>query len=400
MKIAFVVPHLMSGGVETFVLRLGDYFVKQGCSVDLLATEKEGDWFNLAISRGMVVKCLPVEKSFAPVIHAIRVGRWLRSGAYDAIILNHAKYAQAAIQLLPSNTVVVPVIHNDDKEVYRVACANRQACNFLVGVSRRVCKAVKAHFPETPIYEIWHGVEAPKTNSRLKRLEGEPLKLIYVGRVQHHQKGVFYLVDIVKGCIKEGIKVELTVVGEGGDLEALQSRVRESGLESIVKLVGSRSYEAVLRCLSRHHVLLMPSHYEGFGLVAIEAQAAGCVPVANYIADVTDVTIAHGISGFLVEDNEINQYVSLIKELYDDTDQWLKMSSAAMSRVEGLFSIEKMGEAYLDLLEAERECTYVRNKRLALEWQLLGWRAFVPQFLRSAREYLTMAQKKLFRIKP
>lgn len=93
-----------------------------------------------------------------------------------------------------------------------------------------------------------------------------------VGRIST-EKNVLYGVDIFK-CIKEKIRNSiLVVVGDGEEMENLKRKIADENLENDVLCLGKR--DDVNRLLQAFDLLIMPSLYEGFPVVAVEAMASG-----------------------------------------------------------------------------------------------------------------------------
>jgi glycosyltransferase involved in cell wall biosynthesis len=76
--------------------------------------------------------------------------------------------------------------------------------------------------------------------------------------------------------IKERLQaVKAILAGEGSEKEKLQNLIINLGLQSSITITGELPYSEVLQLMQRTKVFLHPSSYEGFGLVCLEALAAG-----------------------------------------------------------------------------------------------------------------------------
>jgi glycosyltransferase involved in cell wall biosynthesis len=393
MKIALVVPSLEPGGVETFVLNVGRYFLRKGHTVEVIATESRGSWFSLFQQSGLQTVCLDVQASFSSVTHAVRVGKWLRAQNYDVVFLNHSRHAQAVIGMLPASCKVIPIVHNDDPEVYRVACANATRWGAAVGTSRKVVEMTAQRLPSHKLYPIEQGIEVPPLPRASQRdLSFDPMRVLYVGRLYDRQKGVLLIPDILHAARQAGIKVHMTIAGSGSDGDALRVKVERFGLSENVTFMDGRDHAEVMDLMGRHHVLVMPSRYEGFGIVALEAQAHGCVPIANRLRGATEVSIAHGESGFLVNDQSLDEYVDFLKRMYDDPKFWRKLSENGHSRMVERFSIEVMGEAYLAVAEEVPVYRQGRGHHLAVDLSLFGLSDYLPNALKTILKRLLMGR--------
>ncbi|TAM53874.1 MAG: glycosyltransferase family 1 protein [Acidobacteria bacterium] len=384
LSIAFVVGALEVGGLETVVLSLGAHLQAVGHQVTIVTCVRRGQWWDLATAAGLSCVCLPLAKSFCGVRHSRVVGRYLAGHAFDCIVLNDCRYAQASLGMLSEKTIAMPIIHNNQNDVYATACANPDAWNVAIGVSPKVTQVAQGRVPGKVVRTVLNGVSAPTPEAfgRRMRLAGK-MALLFVGRVSHRDKGALYLAEIVRKCVARGIDCELTIVGAGESLEDVQRRAKQFGLGERVRAVGVLSRDGVYEEMLKHHVLVMPSHYEGLGLVALEAQACGCVPVASRLQGITDHALVDGETGTLVDVGDVEGFAEAIERLYRDRKLWRTMSERGHSRVESEASVEVMGAAYEQIIGEALQGRYPLPKgRRSLpkcDRRVLTWREYVPR---------------------
>ena len=87
------------------------------------------------------------------------------------------------------------------------------------------------------------------------------------------QKNQHFLIDIFSEIVRRHSNSRLLLVGEGADMEVIKARVIAAGLADKVIFAGQRS--DVDRLYSAMDCFILPSNYEGLGMVGIEAQCAG-----------------------------------------------------------------------------------------------------------------------------
>ena len=334
LNIALVVDAIERGGVETFLFRLQRYFQDAGHRVTIVCCARKGAWWDRAESLGIKCVCLPKKGISTCASHATKIGKYLASQSYDCILLNHSRYAQASLGLLPEHVIAIPIIHNDCDSVYATVCSNSEAWNVAIGVAPKVTQTAKRLLPGKPIETVLHGIQSPAIEAFSNRatLDGK-IKMLFVGQISHNHKGVYYLPEIIRGCLELGINASLTIVGDGGDLDSLRDRILESRISDSVTIRGVLPPEQIYREMLNHHILLMPSHFEGFPLVALEAQACGCVPILSRLPGITDVTIEEGHSGMLVDVGDVDGFVTCIESLYKNPMLWHAMSENGHLRV-------------------------------------------------------------------
>jgi glycogen(starch) synthase len=109
----------------------------------------------------------------------------------------------------------------------------------------------------------------------------EPL-LVFAGRLEW-EKGTFDLIDAMPRLRRRIPGVRLVMAGRGGQEQALRERARAKRLGRSVSFAGPVSPPELAALFARAHAVVVPSRYEPFGIVALEAAAAGAPLV---VADV------------------------------------------------------------------------------------------------------------------
>jgi glycosyltransferase involved in cell wall biosynthesis len=390
-RIAFVTYAMYCGGMETFLLRLAKYLDQQGCDVEVITTIEPGEWFgqlsNLHI-KAHHISGYRQSGLLDPFRHSDRVSAQLTAGHYDVIFLNHTRHAQAILARLAERVIAIPILHNDVAQIYQVGCANQDAWNAAVAVSPRVAGRARERVPRRPVVEITSGVVLPSPEQWQDRRQfSRPLELIFIGRLEHGQKGVLFLPDIYKACLDRGMDASLTIVGDGPDAPELHRKLSHYRLQGTTRHLRGLTPEEVYALLLASHILLMPSHYEGLPIALLESLACGCVPVASRLPGITDVAVTHGETGMLADAGQVHAYAEAIATLYNDPARWSRMSSAARESAGRRFSVEAMGRSYLALINEALNGRYPlprpRKHQPGLDLAVFSWRDFLPEPVRQ-----------------
>jgi glycosyltransferase involved in cell wall biosynthesis len=149
--------------------------------------------------------------------------------------------------------------------------------------------------------------------------------ILFVGRLTE-QKDPMMVVEVASELIKNGVIKRARLVGDGELYEQLSSFVKGAGLEDKIILEGFKknSYDY----MAHTKVQIMPSKWEGFGLVALEAMSLN-VPVVG-----TDNgglgKIIDSSCGYVCHTKE--EYVNAITELLSDSALYAKKSTGANAR--------------------------------------------------------------------
>jgi glycosyltransferase involved in cell wall biosynthesis len=179
---------------------------------------------------------------------------------------------------------------------------------------------------------------------------GEPLRLLYVGRITL-DKGVETALQTAQALRAAGIDCEIGIAG-GGD-PALLERLRAS--YPFANWLGSLTSAAVLAELGRSHIFLFATRHtgEGHSNALTEAMAMGCVPVAS--DNGFNKTVIGPAGRVLPLTAEAPDYAAAIRQLWL-AGEWPALSAAAASRTRELFStdqaVDRLIGAYHSLMES------------------------------------------------
>jgi glycosyltransferase involved in cell wall biosynthesis len=150
---------------------------------------------------------------------------------------------------------------------------------------------------------IDHGALAhPQANPFITRgING--IILLVVGRLAAG-KGLADPLSALPELVKKHPGVQLVYVGEDfGEEAMLKERARELGLEKHVHFVGKLNREELIGVYQHATLLVHPSHYEAFGIVVAEAQAAG-LPIVARNTSALPYVMQDGVSGRLFNDQK------------------------------------------------------------------------------------------------
>lgn len=157
------------------------------------------------------------------------------------------------------------------------------------------------------------------------RSSDEVLKVLFVGSLGQ-RKGVRYLLDAMKALNTRG-GYSLTMIGTmpGGDcaplIEATQTH----------RHISSLPHDEILAEMRRHHVLVLPSLFEGFGLVLTEAMANGLPIIATSHTAAPDI-IQDGVEGFVIPIRSVEAIEEKLVSLRENEEKRQAMGTAAIRR--------------------------------------------------------------------
>ncbi len=141
----------------------------------------------------------------------------------------------------------------------------------------------------------------------------EKYVFVQVGRLAY-EKNPQFSVMLINDILKKNVNAMLLFIGEGPEEENLKAMVKNVKLEDKVVFLGVR--DDVNKIMSAADALLFPSRFEGFGLVAIEAQTSG---LPCYISDTVPLDTKILDTAKYISINNINDWIETIEKTYDVT---------------------------------------------------------------------------------
>jgi glycosyltransferase involved in cell wall biosynthesis len=163
----------------------------------------------------------------------------------------------------------------------------------------------------------------------------------------HPRKGYETLIRAFKQVIAQLPEAECHIIGgefgDGSHARELRALAQSEGVAHRVRFRGY-SAEAAAE-MERCAILAIPSRVEAFGMVAIEAMAAGKPVVATRTGGLKDI-VKHGETGFLVEEGDADGMGRCLAELLQEPARAARMGQAGRERVRREFTASKMISAF------------------------------------------------------
>jgi len=173
----------------------------------------------------------------------------------------------------------------------------------------------------------------------------------FIGRLDE-RKGLRELLEAWKEIHAFHGNAVLLIVGEGSMRREIQETMRREFLGGSIILCGFQ--KNVSQILLQSRMLVLPSYWEGFGYVLLEAMAARIPVVACNVSSMPEI-VASGISGILVEPMNPGSIARAVCHLLDYPDLAKAMGRAGRSIVEQKFTLTRMMDDFEALLRNQKE---------------------------------------------
>jgi glycogen synthase len=207
---------------------------------------------------------------------------------------------------------------------------------------------------------IRNGIDAarwPFAERRRHGVASGPPELLFVGRLEY-EKGVHDAIAALPRIRRAHPGTTLTIAGDGTQQDWLVEQARKYRVLKATRFVGRLDHAELLAALHRADAAVLPSHYEPFGLVALEAAAAGTPLVTSNIGGLGEAVI-NGETGMSCPPRDVARLAEAVGAVLDDPAAAQRRARAARERLTSDFDwhtvADETAQVYLASKRRERQ---------------------------------------------
>jgi glycosyltransferase involved in cell wall biosynthesis len=357
IRVLYVLGTAGVGGVETFVRGIAGTINRERFEISVCVVGCEGELSSELRQKGVPVMCLGsdhfglqamcrfhvwVQNCRPHVLHANVGGRrirWLARGAGCRKIICHCH--GPSDDLAESVRCSDPRVRSTLNNAYGVSSDLVLACSGWLG------SRLSSIVPNLSrrIRVLHYGVNAEAipcgetARMRIRKQLGVPSHVLVLGFVGRFvpQKGIGELRRVAAAWLEREPQGRFLAIGDG-PLRSMLDDLRGSYTDRVY-LAGARSDATTL--LAAMDVMVLTSKWEAFGIVNLEAMAAG-IPLVAFDIDGVHEAIGHGRTGVLVAPGDVDAMGASVDALMRSPLERTAVGEAGRSTVQQEFSLRKM----------------------------------------------------------
>lgn len=350
LKILHIDPERNWGGGEAQVLGLLAYLSAKGHQNDLLGNP---NGLLLARCQSLDVRARPmIMRNDADVRCVPALRRLIRAMTYDVVHF-HTKRAHALAVWLPRGgrrpkyVVTRRMDYPEQPGWYTRFLYNRRV-DGVVAISKAIGSLLtSAGVDQEKIRHISSGIDPAKFSGvGLPHARAGDVFVVGCLAALEERKGQQYLLEAAALLKAEGVKIRYEIAGQGPRRAQLEAEVARLRLTDQVRFLGFITDTAGF--FAGVDLLAVPSLYEGLGVAALEAMAAGRPVIATRVGGLAE-SVVDGATGFLVPPRDPVALARAIARVVQSRPLAQSMGSLGRDRVRQHFSLESMArqnEAY------------------------------------------------------
>lgn len=357
MKICFFYDDIThTGGIERVISLLCTQFainhkdleieiVSQFRSSKTLAYDFAGTKITYLSENDYDAKPHSLKRMIRILGNVLKVRKYFKQNKYDLIIgeayPNNILLYLAGVDL--SNVIAAEHVYYDyyGSLLKRLRLHIYKKCRKIVVLTSKDKECYDKHLPSE------HTILIPNPVVLSEKYES-PLDsriAIAVGRIQY-QKGFDTLVDVFKKVHEKYPEWLVRIYGDGNLRSELQQQISDAGLNGIVNLMG-RSNE-IYKKIREAAFFILPSRFEGFSMVIVEAQSQGVPAVSFDCPNGPSDLINNGVNGILVENQNKDALYDGICYMIEHPNERKVMGKMALENVDK-YSVVSICDAWKKL---------------------------------------------------
>ncbi len=353
MKILHVITSLLTGGAEKLMVDLLPRLSAEGHQVDLcLFNGTDTPFKQLLAHTDVRIYSFGTGSVYNP-LHILRLARLIRRERYDIVHThNTAPQLFGALASMLCSVVLCTTEHTTSNRrrgskwyvlIDRWMYSRYQKVICISDKTESALRESLNGFP-IPALTIYNGIDVAKIHSaKSANFDKQALKcsiaLVQVAgfRYQKDQK------TVVKALLRLPESVHVFFIGDGIQKNEVVEMAHSLGVEHRTHFMGIRSdVPAILKAAD---IVVMSSHYEGFGLAAVEGMAASKPVIASDVDGLREVVAGAGIT---FTPGDANDLADKIKSLINDYVLYQATAEKCFKRAQQ-FDISQMTNGYLSV---------------------------------------------------
>lgn len=346
-------PHI--GGVEVLGANLITTLGERGHQVVVLARRDTDDLpATDEIGRASIIRLRfrqAIESQDPDAVLALRgeVGRIKRAFAPDIVHLYHLGpdllfHRLTAAYPAPALVTLHQPFSGDLLAANAALGRTLREADAIAACSRSVLEDLRARIPLAVSRSHLVVNALPPSAVAASPLAGGPAVVLFVGRIVP-QKGFDLGLQAFAQILTERPETRLVIAGDGIARAALERQAGELRIAGAVAFTGWAAVDRVRELMRAARLVAMPSRYEPFGLVALEA-AQMRRPVVGFAVDGLPEAVANGSSGILVEPGNVDALAAAMLRLLEDRMLAARLGDGGYERARSAASWDAHVTAY------------------------------------------------------
>jgi glycosyltransferase involved in cell wall biosynthesis len=357
-KVLHISATISMGGLEHHLLALCSDLVEKSFDVVLAYWRGGGELKSSFEARGIKVKRLNIKKSYSP-LNFLEFSKLIKAEKPD-IVHTHGPLAEIYGNWAARWHGIRSIVSTKHADEVRWKIPWVRPFHYLASIPNSAIIAISNHVAsytkkmwvanKGKVATFHYGLDLKVFDALLDRVDSKKIRAeigagdsLLVGTVARlePQKGIEYLIQAIPTIREQVPGVKFVIVGRGSKEAFLKTVAEKIGASD--DIIWLKNRKDVPHLMSVFDLFVLPSTWEGFGLVLLEAMACSKAIVASRVSAIPEIVVDKE-TGVLVEPRDSKALADSVTLLLKDKPMAYEMGVRGRARVEEEFRAEKMCE--------------------------------------------------------
>jgi poly(glycerol-phosphate) alpha-glucosyltransferase len=256
----------------------------------------------------------------------------------DVVIFNGYQNSVAQM-ILRTQAKAVPCIFWGEKMVasatgakgklQRILAKGLEHCKAIVAIGSKAEQDYKQRFPGKPIFNIPYYCDLSQFSQNIPHRPRVPVTILFCGQMIQ-RKGVDVLLQSFSQVIQLGLQARLLLVGREAELPKMLQSVPPT-VQQNIDYVGFQSPEDLPPFFQQADIFVLPSRYDGWGVVVNQALGAGLPIICTDAVGAAHDLIESGVNGWIIPSGDAEALTQVLIQYLNQPDSLQTASQNSIS---------------------------------------------------------------------
>jgi poly(glycerol-phosphate) alpha-glucosyltransferase len=256
----------------------------------------------------------------------------------DVVIFNGYQNSIAQM-ILHTQAKAVPCIFWGEKMVasatgakgklQRILAKGLENCKAIVAIGSKAEQDYKQRFPGKPIFNIPYYCDLSHFSQNIPHRPRVPVTILFCGQMIE-RKGVDVLLQSFSQVIQQGLQARLLLVGREAELPKMLQSLPQTVKQNI-DYVGFQSPEDLPPFFQQADIFVLPSRYDGWGVVVNQALGAGLPIICTDAVGAAHDLIELGVNGWIIPSGDAGALTQVLIQYLNQPDSLQTASQSSIS---------------------------------------------------------------------
>lgn len=185
--------------------------------------------------------------------------------------------------------------------------------------------------------------------------EKQCLKILYIGKIEPRRDPIF-IIEVLRQVIDKGIKAHLYIIGSGKDkyVNYCHEYAKKIGMEKNITWQEKCEQKYLSNIYKQTDIFLLPTNYEIFGMVLLEAMYYGCIVITTLNGGSSEL-INNGENGIIINEKKPQIWSKKIIEIMNDKKAQNDIPIKAHNRIKNNYLWDVLATKFLEVYSKVRK---------------------------------------------